>query len=499
MGDSFADNSSGQLDAFAAVIAAHRDKKEWYEVDWKKFLTARNCYLFSASISFFFLALFGAVTIIVTSDTAVANPAGRCCSNMEPPILNVTRMLDQVMPYQHNLNSVWYGTIMIVNSIFGALYVWGGIKSENKYQLAACIMTQVLEVLRALFDTWFETNPDLQSRRVPREVLAYSSLFTLIVSTALAGKIWRQFGWAVFRRGGTLKPIRELYKTYQVFRGFNRMDVQSSTLLFLIIGMYMRIATDFDWWVFWSIVICDAVASRYMVKFIKNEDRLGFYVTVVAKSYVVLWWIAVTVEYVHCKENYMSSLRATAPYFQMDPYPDLESIRATYNGVRCLSRNTRHDDRTVELIALNLSQALLFRIISMVYGIKVELKSGTGLKGVFYKTLQVKEGHARKMQSEAAAAPKGGTVVAFKGKRRVQPKGPSDSATELRDSITDASNNNNNEDGESPAQYEKYEYNADSDASGNIGDGAGEEEEAGDAWEREVGISRRELQEDLAW
>lgn len=501
MNSSFAKEPEG--DAFASIVAQTREEKAWYDIEnLRKHMTARNCYMFCGCLSFFLLAIFGAVTIVVSDNCVVYEAEGRCCACKQD--LNDTRMSGQSMPRWAGYNSAFYGIVMIVNSGFGIVYIISGIRSENKYQLAAMIATQVLEVARALLDALLETTPALQDRFVIREVLAFGSLALLIASTVLALKIWKQFGWAIFRRGGTLKPIRELYKVYQVFRGFNRMDVQSSALLFLIYGLYLQFTqTAGDWWVFLMVLLCDVLASRYLVKFLKQEDKWGFYISMVAKSYVTIWWIAIAVDYLVCRHRFMQSLDRSMQFFHMDPYPDLESISDTYNGVGCLSPVTKHDDRTMELIFLNLAQALIFRIASMVYGVRVARKFGTGLKGVFYKQVQVRESLARKREAEEARAPSGGTVVAFKGKRRAVRSSGLNSATELRSSAGDEDGDQRDADlrdsesvgddagdgnGGPRAEYRNY----DNEEAANGGDQL-------DSWEREHGISRRELEEDLAW
>ena len=464
-----------QGDAFARIAQQVRGDEKWYHCDWRRLLEWKTAYVAVACLSFVLLAIFGIVSIVVTDECIVDEPHGRCCECL---VVNSTRMVGQTMTYEKGLNSVFYGVVMIINSCFGFHYVIVGVRTENKYQLFCMLATQLLEVLRALFDTWFETNPALKDRKAAREFLAYSSLVLLVCSAVLVRPLYKQFGWSIFRKGGVLKPVREAYKGYQMFRAFNRLDVQSSTLLFIIFGMYLAMLQGANWWSFLVVLGCDVLASRWLVKYIKHENNIGFYVSFAAKAYVVIWWVVLCVEFVECRRRYWDSLIDTRPYWDMNPYPDLVSVRATYNGVKCLAPMTRHDDRTLELIFLNLAQALAFRLMSMIYGVAVARRFGTGLKQVFYRMLTLAT------TVEADRPPESGTAIKFVPKKKKSAKAADESETELR---TDAHMGSPagaaadpGDDGEPASEYREYE----------AGSPRSDEDQ---------GVTDEELREDLGW
>jgi hypothetical protein len=370
--------------SFLEAVQKHRgaSDRKWYSVDWKALMNWRSLYVIVSCCSFLLLTVFGIVTMKVTDSCTVEQPDGRCCECLE---YNASRLIGQTMPRENSLNSVYYGVVMVVNSLFGIYYVFVGVRSENKYQLFCMLVTQAFEVTRAIADTLLETNAEMKQRAALRESLAYISLVLLVISAFLIRPLYKEFGWTVFRRGAVKHSVRRMYKTYQLFRAFNRLDVQSSALLFLIFGLYMSFVQTQGAWVMITLLLCDLIASRSMVRYLKREDYVGVIVSVVAKSFVVAWWILVLVDYLNCIELFRTARDETARYFSMNPYPDMRSIALSYPGQDCLAPQTRYDDRTVEVIALNLGQALFFRVASLVIAYRVVQNFGQGLKPIFIR------------------------------------------------------------------------------------------------------------------
>lgn len=487
LNESFND-ASHTGDAFANMAKEVRGEEKWYRVNWNSLKEWKTLYTITACTSFLFLLVFGIVTMVVSEDCVIEASGGRCCECLD---VNASRLVGQEMIRETGYNSLFYGIIMILNSLFGFYYIVVGVKTENKYQLSCMIVTQVLEVTRALFDTWFETNPALKGRATPREVLAYGSLGLLVVSGALIPPLYKQFGWSIFRRGGVLKPVRERYKIYQMFRAFNRLDVQSSTLLFIVFGLYLQFVWKGGWWIFVCILICDVLASRYMVRYLKREIAAGFYVTLVSKTFVVIWWLLITAEYISCRSRYLSSLADSASFWEMNPYPAFESVRNTYNGASCLAPHTRHDDRTLELILLNLAQAVLFRVGSMVYGFRVAARFGGGLKTVFYRELALAN------SEDDAKRPEGGQAVKFVAKKKQRAKNKdagSSNSSGGNDNDDQELNEATREAGEDSVDYQQYK---DDDRKKTAGRDDDEEEE--DEMMREHGVSTQEMRDDLGW
>jgi hypothetical protein len=525
LNDSFNAQTSESNDAFASMAKGVRGETQWYQVNWAFLREYKTLYTITACFSFFLLFLFGVVTLVPGNDCFLQQlDDDRCCSCLQ---VNETRAQGQQLEYFLGLNSVFYGIVMIVNSGFGFYYVIIGVRTENKYQLSCMIVTQVLEVARALFDTWFETNPTLKHRAVARQVLAYSSLVTLVASGVLIPPLYKQFGWSIFRRGGVLKPVRERYKIYQMFRAFNRLDVQSSALLFLVFGLYLQFIWKGGWWIFVCILICDTLASRQLVRYLKREVHAGVYISMAAKSFVIIWWILITAEYISCKDRYINSVRVADKFWQLDPYPSYESVKSVYNGISCLNPFTHHDDRTWELLLMNLVQAVFFRVGSMFYGIRVAARFGGGLKAVFYREMALAN------SEEDSKIPEGGQAIKFKAKKKKSNNKHGDDGDDALNSSI--SNNGDGEDADDTELVDQSEMsspqgNNDSSADTNyrrfeasgFGGGGGrkkkddknkkkkqqEEQEAyrrngsdeeEDAMMSEHGVSRREMQDDLAW
>jgi len=224
-------------DDFASIVATTRGEEKWYHVDWKRHLSLKNGYMVVSSLSFFLMALFGFFMFHRPDRCMVSRPSGRCCSCLD---VNESKMMGQVMPVITVNNDLYYGIIMVINSGFGIFYVITGVRSENKYQLLCMLATQLLEVARGLVDAILERPTDgaAETNRRVRENFMYAAGVLFFISLVLIKPVYGTIGWRIFRRGGAKRTVRQMYKWYQRYRAFNRLDVQSSFLLFLIFILY---------------------------------------------------------------------------------------------------------------------------------------------------------------------------------------------------------------------------------------------------------------------
>lgn len=192
------------------------------------------------------------------------------------------------------------------------------------------------------------------------------------------------------------------------------------------------------------------------------------------------------------------------PFWEMDPYPSLDSVQATYNGVGCLAPYTRHDDRTSELIYLNLAQAILFRIASMIYGWSVAQKFGGGLKSIFYRDGTGAASAAALASAQAEAEkehqqkqPEGGVAVKFVSKKKknvVASTGTTASSFEM--SAAGAGASLNGEDDAAPrAPYQQFADGNNNDNNGSDDDGNHDHQ----APLEDDGITEQEMRDELAW
>jgi len=253
--------------------------------------------------------------------------------------------------------------------------------------------------------------------------------------------------------------------------------------------------------VFIVVCVCDVLASRYLVRYIKREVTVGFYISMVAKAFVVIWWVIITIEYLECRSRYLDSLKSALPFWNYSPYPSYRSVRNTYNGLRCLADHTHHDDRTLELIALNLAQAIFFRVGSMIYGVRVAARFGGGLKAVFYKELAA----AYKSENEEGETkrPEGGTAIKFVATKKKKSKKKGNSSLEDQEMMsttdTDTSYQRYEEDSNAPSSTANHHNNNKMMNATATQDADEDEEEYEDAMMAEHGISRREMEDDGAW
>jgi hypothetical protein len=376
---------------FANIVNRSKPKTKWYKVDIKRILDARVGYQVTAYGSFLLMMLFGILAMRIPSLCLVTNPTGRCCTCVyDEPFDSdaLMRMNGQVMPRISTYNDVYYGVVMVINSLFGMLYIFTGLRDENKYLLFAMFATQTLECGRGLLDTFLERSQENPAIRNTREIFMYCACGAMVGSWLFLRPLYKQFGWKIFRVGGAKKEIRQMYKTFQQYRALNLLDIQSSFMLFVIFFLYLSVE-NFDYWAFFCMFLCDIQASRYMLKYLKHEDFTGVLISVVSKLFVVSWWTVILNTYLSCFNRFNDSRAATQEWFtptntSFGYAPDLGSVADTYAGTSCISSHTQHDARTLEMLLLNFSQAAVFRIGSIIVGFVVCRNFRRGLRDVFY-------------------------------------------------------------------------------------------------------------------
>jgi hypothetical protein len=369
---------------FADIVNDANKDRAWYDLaSVKPYVNLKNGYITVSVLSFVLMAIFGMVNIHVHDDCRVPEPSGRCCKCVE---LTTQQLDGQTIPKGTSLNSLYYGVVMIINSAFGIYYVITGVQSENKYQMLCMLVTQFLECARGLVDTLLDeadSQEAMQRKDISTGLMAAATVL-LVVSCVLVTPVYRSFGWASNRRVGARRSVLQMYKRYQKFRALNRLDVQSSFLLFIIFLGYVAQTEAQGAWVWVALFLCDTFASRFMVKYLKQEDRVGVAISMMAKTFVIAWWSIVVWQYYQCYTRFEDSRAHTEGWYSTALAPNLESVADSFNGVSCLGRSTFHDDRTLEVVFLNLIQALIFRISSMLIGFAVVGNFGKGLKTALY-------------------------------------------------------------------------------------------------------------------
>lgn len=370
---------------FEAIINASRPQKKWYEVEWKTYFTVKTGYSTFAMTSFLLMFVFGALTIRLSNVCKIQNADGRCCSCVEIADPE-QRLQGQTMLYQTSANDIYYGVLMMINSCFGALYIFTGLRDENKYLLFCMVATQTLECLRGLIDVVLEpADTESTAMRNARTYMMWATIAVMVVGWAFLRPVYKLFGWKIFRQGGAKKSIRSMYKMYQTYRALNLLDIQSSFMLFVIFFLYLDVVRWHGYWVFFCFFLCDIQASRYMLKYLKREDMKGVLLSVCCKLFVISWWCLVIAVYFTCYNRYEESRQLTGSWWQLGYVPDLLSVYESYNGLSCLAPYTTHDARTLEVLVANLGQALMFRVGSLVVSIFVCRNFHKGLRDVFYR------------------------------------------------------------------------------------------------------------------
>ncbi|RNF26855.1 uncharacterized protein Tco025E_00937 [Trypanosoma conorhini] len=103
--------------------------------------------------------------------------------------------------------------------------------------------TQAIELLRVTIDTVL-AGPQGDERGVFRWVVLGLAGFIMVVSWCLLRRVYKSFGWTIFRRGGAKRSVREMFRMHQRHRACNLLDAQCACLLFAALVFFLsRVST----------------------------------------------------------------------------------------------------------------------------------------------------------------------------------------------------------------------------------------------------------------
>eukprot|EP00758_Cryptobia_borreli_P002459 Tbor_TRINITY_DN3046_c0_g1::TRINITY_DN3046_c0_g1_i1::g.17396::m.17396 len=259
------------------------------------------------------------------------------------------------------------------------------MKTENKFVLFCILTTQIGECSRCFIDLMITHRKDEPNDMIKTQhAFLYIGIIFTFASCLFIYRVFKEFSWKIFRRGGAKRSIRELYKKFQRFRAVNLLDTQSSTLIFLLFIMYLDTVRKDGAWVFIMFLLCDIISSRYLIKYLKREDSVGVIISIIARLVVLIWWLTVLGVYFKCYIEYNESRARTAPWWNMERLPDLSSVVGSYRGLSCLAPGTSYDSRTLHLIIISSLMAVGFRIVSLVFAALRVKRFNRGLRDVFY-------------------------------------------------------------------------------------------------------------------
>lgn len=372
---------------FGAILADSQKDQPWYQrLHLRDFFTLKKMYVLTAVSSFVCFAIFGSL-VTIRSECEIVNPEGRCCSCVT---LTPEQLDGQEIPMITTYNDLFYGLVTIMNAVFGTIYVVYAITFENRYLLFCMIATQFIEVVRCVLDVALETlTEETEKYFAARYVLVFMGAGFMIASWLLVRPVYKLFGWRIFRRSGAKRSVRDMYKMFQRFRAMNLLDIQSAAVLMVVYIAYLDVAQS-DVWVFVLLCICEIMASRFLIKYLKREDMTGVVITLVCKFVAMAWWIVVGIMYLECYSRFNTSSQETKSWWLLARVPDLQSVLSSYRGRECLAPHTVHDDRTLELIIQTLLEAVLFRIASTALAVVVCRNFHKGLRDLFYTKKRAK-------------------------------------------------------------------------------------------------------------
>jgi hypothetical protein len=331
--------------------------------------------------------IFAIISMGINHVCGVYDWRDRCC---ECPTLNASRLIGQSMPEHSTQNSFLFGGLVILNSGIGLVFVIESVRKENKYQLIFALVSKAVGITREIVDLFLEHYVPSNDVRYARIGLVSIDVICCICMALLTPRLFKQFGWRLFRKSGGNAAQRDIYLVYQQTRGLNWLESQASVIIHVFIILWLRFARD-QFWTWFMATLVELVSSRQAIHHLKRENAVGIYLAIVGKTFCFVYCIIVSYLYAKCKQLFDTSLKKSGMFFTSDdgPYPDLVSVRESYSGIHCLPDHTRHDDSTLELIIVSLVLMGIFRVAfvgSILHCMRCLAGEHSGLlKALFYK------------------------------------------------------------------------------------------------------------------
>jgi len=348
-----------------AIVAAslHTNDKWWHGVyDFlQRNMKAPKLFLLTSLISCVCMVGFSLALRHGDEWCIIFSPTSKCCDCL---FLNSTAV-DYSM---RNNADYYYTTVMVVSSCFAAYHAIRGVMKENKFHLLCYVCSMVIFLVRASYIMFKEGLGDSKDALLP---FLSIGLLTTVLSLLLTYPTFKQFGWRLFRKSGAKRHIRQMYKSYERFMAFVRLDMEFNTLVLMLSAFYQRRER--------LLIVCNFIVTAYawnifvLRKAAQHEMKKPFMLWFVCWMLTPIWWAMTWADYENCYDNFEQSRKA----YQ---YNSTRFVPPSYVGLECLPPDVQYDTYVHEAYVVVFINAFIFRVVCLVNGIVVYRNFGRGLK-----------------------------------------------------------------------------------------------------------------------
>eukprot|EP01119_Soliformovum_irregulare_P015258 TRINITY_DN4278_c0_g1_i1.p1 TRINITY_DN4278_c0_g1~~TRINITY_DN4278_c0_g1_i1.p1 ORF type:complete len:314 (+),score=50.40 TRINITY_DN4278_c0_g1_i1:234-1175(+) len=203
--------------------------------------------------------------------------------------LTIERLIE---PWSNN--STDFGILMIINSILLAAFAIDGVLNENTLELFGFVIVSLAVCGLVNYQYWF-------ARDTAEQVIVLIRFISVCIFTPiniiLSIMVYRNFGWAIYRKIGASVELIDMYRRYQRFISLLKIDLQFGINLVMIAGILI----SKDWKIWIDIIALIASFSWAVLGWVslRLENRIGailfFVFSVIQPGYVFYKFIFVTV------------------------------------------------------------------------------------------------------------------------------------------------------------------------------------------------------------
>eukprot|EP01062_Namystynia_karyoxenos_P063573 TRINITY_DN56377_c0_g1_i1.p1 TRINITY_DN56377_c0_g1~~TRINITY_DN56377_c0_g1_i1.p1 ORF type:complete len:408 (+),score=130.73 TRINITY_DN56377_c0_g1_i1:132-1355(+) len=315
-------------------------------------------------------------------------------------------------------STVWYGLLIMINSLFSCYYALIAVRQENRFQLGCCAATLITVMVRGA----------LTIRRKDENAGSYmlfSIACILALSTmAMMYPVGRTFGWNIFRKVGGDRRLKDMYMQYELFLALLRLDVQFLTMCFVLFLCFIDGSEVFS-----VPLIFVSYSSDVAIQFaVRRENRTVTMAWLVFKLGMPAWWLFTLIRYLGCYSDWSD---CSLPGCRNRPAPEplapaenasdrspadevLPPVFERYHDA-CLRDVSAQKIWVEEAFLMIVIQALVTRLVLLVSTYLVVRNYGGGLIEIFQNEGGLGSPRSPKSRPELEEnlVKKGGEVSAF--------------------------------------------------------------------------------------
>eukprot|EP01113_Clastostelium_recurvatum_P005444 TRINITY_DN12439_c0_g2_i1.p1 TRINITY_DN12439_c0_g2~~TRINITY_DN12439_c0_g2_i1.p1 ORF type:complete len:309 (+),score=60.65 TRINITY_DN12439_c0_g2_i1:32-958(+) len=219
------------------------------------------------------------------------------CVSLEALAVVVLSILQRYLQHLPTDDHMKISVLMCLSVVFLAYFAIDGVINENRFELVCFLVVSLLITFYSAFN--FFTLPDTYTSRPATVWIRFIAIMAFSPINIILGWLsYKSFGWRLYRKIGANADILHMYRTYQIFLSFLKMDLQFGLTIVLGVGMFLHpdnLELYLDL-VFFLITLGWAVLGWYGIRHELTSLVIVFFMFALVEPGYIIWKIIAALE-----------------------------------------------------------------------------------------------------------------------------------------------------------------------------------------------------------